>query len=105
MPEQDTPFGRATLALALLAIDPAGLGGMVLRARSGPVRDAVTALLPALPLPQVRLHPQVTDEALFGGLDLSATLAKGRIVQEQGLLARPAPWPASPTGQIGRAHV
>ncbi|NCT12437.1 MAG: magnesium chelatase subunit D [Rhodobacterales bacterium] len=90
LPEQDTPFGRATLALALLAIDPAGLGGMVLRARSGPVRDAVTALLPALPLPQVRLHPQVTDEALFGGLDLSATLAKGRIVQEQGLLARPA---------------
>jgi magnesium chelatase subunit D len=71
------PFTRATTALALLAVDPGGLGGIALRARSGPVRDALVAMLPALPLPLVRLHPAMTDEALFGGLDLSATLAKG----------------------------
>ena len=79
---------RAVLAMQLLAIDPA-LGGMVLRARSGPVRDGLVGLLDWLPQPQHRIHPAISDEALFGGLDLSATLAKGRFVQEQGLLSRP----------------
>ncbi|XOY57656.1 MAG: magnesium chelatase subunit D [Rhodobacterales bacterium] len=74
--------------MQLLAIDPA-LGGMVLRARSGPVRDGLVGLLDWLPQPQHRIHPAISDEALFGGLDLSATLAKGRFVQEQGLLSRP----------------
>ncbi|MDP5361748.1 MAG: magnesium chelatase subunit D, partial [Paracoccaceae bacterium] len=41
------------------------------------------------PQPQHRLHPAISDEALFGGLDLSATLASGEIVQEQGLLSVP----------------
>jgi magnesium chelatase subunit D len=80
------PFIRATTALALLAIDPGGLGGIMVRARSGPVRDAFSAMFAALPLPLTRLHPGVSDEALFGGLDLSATLSAGRIVQERGLL-------------------
>jgi magnesium chelatase subunit D len=84
------PFGRATMALTLLAIDPLGLGGLVLRARSGPVRDAYAEMFAMLPLPLVRLHPSVSDEALYGGLDLSATLSAGRIVQEQGLLTQPA---------------
>ena len=86
MAELSAPFTRATTALALLAIDPAGLGGIMLRARSGPVRDAFAAMLPALPLPLTRLHPGVSDEALYGGLDLSATLSAGRIMQETGML-------------------
>ena len=86
MADLTAPFVRATTALALLAIDPAGLGGMMIRARSGPVRDAFVAMFSALPLPLTRLHPGVSDEALFGGLDLSATLSAGRIVQETGLL-------------------
>ncbi|MCX7301652.1 MAG: magnesium chelatase subunit D [Rhodobacterales bacterium] len=90
MPDLTNPFACTTTALALLAIDPAGLGGMVLRARSGPVRDALAAMLPSLPLPLTRLHPTMTDEALFGGLDLSATLAKGHMVLEQGLLREPS---------------
>lgn len=73
-----------------LAIDPAGLKGLWLRARVAPVRDRVTAALSALPLPQRRLHPAVGDEALFGGLDLTATLAAGRPVRSSGLLAEPA---------------
>lgn len=77
-------------ALALLAIDPAGLRGLWLRARSGPVRDAVTAALSALPLPLRRLHPTVADEALYGGLDLAATLATGQQQVTAGLLATPA---------------
>ncbi len=84
------PFTRATTALALLAIDPAGLGGIVIRARSGPVRDALTAMFTALPLPLTRLHPAMSDQALFGGLDLSATLAKGHVVYEKGLLRDPS---------------
>ncbi len=90
MVDLTAPFARATTALALLAVDPVGLGGLMLRARSGPVRDAVQGMFGALPLPIIRLHPGLTDQALFGGLDLSATLATGRIVREQGLLARPA---------------
>jgi magnesium chelatase subunit D len=79
---------RAILAMQLLAIDPA-LGGMAVRARSGPVRDRLVGLLDWLPQPQHRIHPAISDEALFGGLDLSATLATGAFVQEQGLLSRP----------------
>ena len=76
---------RATLALQLLAVDPA-LGGLCIRARSGPVRDRITALIEK---GAKRLHPAISDEALFGGLDLSATLATGQLVQEQGLLSAP----------------
>lgn len=84
------PFSRATLALSLLAVDPKGLGGMHVRARVGPVRAALTEMFRALPMPLTRLHPGVTDAALYGGLDLAATLASGHLVQEQGLLAVPS---------------
>jgi magnesium chelatase subunit D len=84
------PFGRATTALALLAIDPKGLGGLAVRARSGPVRDAFVGMLSCLPLPTTRLHPSMTDAALYGGLDLAATLASGHLMQEQGLLRQPS---------------
>ncbi|HSG55988.1 MAG TPA: magnesium chelatase ATPase subunit D, partial [Paracoccaceae bacterium] len=58
-----------------------------IRARSGPVRDRVLALAG----PARRIHPAISDEALFGGLNLSATLETGRFVQEQGLLSQPGP--------------
>lgn len=83
-------WDRITLALHLLAIDPAGLKGLWLRARSSALRDRVTAALTAIGLPAVRLHPSITDDALFGGLDLSATLATGRPVVSRGLLATPS---------------
>jgi len=76
---------RATLALQLLQLDP-GLGGICVRARSGPVRDQLVKHFD----PKARkLHPAISDEALFGGLDLSATLASGQLVQEKGILATP----------------
>jgi magnesium chelatase subunit D len=50
------------------------------------VRDRLTALIEK---GAKRLHPAISDEALFGGLDLSATLATGHLVQEQGLLSTP----------------
>ena len=74
----------ACRALALAAHDPA-LGGVHIRARMGPARSA-------LPLPRgVMLHPGLDDEALFGGLDLPATLAHGRAVRRPGLLDRDGP--------------
>jgi magnesium chelatase subunit D len=76
-------------ALAALAVDPAGLGGLVLRARPGPARDAVEAALARLPGPSRRLHPATPDEVLFGGLDLTASLGAGRAIRTAGLAATP----------------
>ncbi|WP_375279511.1 magnesium chelatase subunit D [Pseudooctadecabacter sp.] len=80
-------WDRATLALSLLAIDPTGLGGANIRARSGPVRDAFLEALGILPAPLVKLHPAMDDETLFGGIDLTQTLQSGTLALQQGLLA------------------
>ena len=87
------PSGRAwELAMrvaVLFAIDPAGLGGVRVRAHAGPVRDAWLAMLKDLMGERawVRVPQSVTDERLLGGLDLSATLSAGRPVSQTGLLA------------------
>lgn len=83
-------WDRARLTLEVLAVDPAGLGGLWLRARAGGVRDWITQALTNLPLPQVRLHPTIGDDALYGGIDLTATLSTGRTVLAAGLLDRPS---------------
>jgi magnesium chelatase subunit D len=89
-----TPDGaadaRAVHAAALFAVDPAGLGGIVVRAGAGPARDAwfaaVRSLVPEYaPVRRVPLH--VTDGRLLGGIDLPATLRAGRPIAERGLLA------------------
>ena len=73
-----------------MALDPPGIGGAVLRAPAGPVRDAwlsrLTALLGERPL--LRMPAGIGDARLLGGLDLTATLASGRPVGERGLLAQ-----------------
>ena len=81
---------RARAALAVLALDPIGMGGLWLRGRIGPARAAVVAALDALPLPVRRIHPSIDDTALYGGTDLTATLATGRHMRAAGLLAAPA---------------
>lgn len=81
------PWARAQLAVQLLQVDPVGLGGIWLRARSGPVRDAFMERLGGLPLPLRRIHPSIGDDQLFGGVDLAATLAAGEIVTAKGLLS------------------
>lgn len=86
----DGIWTRVEIGLNALAVDPAGLGGLWLRARSGPVRDRVIEALPALPLPLRRLHPSIGDEQLFGGIDLTATLSSGKLVERAGILAEPA---------------
>jgi magnesium chelatase subunit D len=80
---------RIRLALAVLAVAPLAIGGLWLRARACPQRDLVTMAMGQGVLPQRRLHPSVSDEALSGGLDLAATLAAGRPVMRAGLLSGP----------------
>lgn len=81
---------RASLALRCLAADPEGLGGMVIRARCGPARDALIQALDLLPDPPRRIHPDIGDDQLFGSVDIAGTLAAGRRIQTRGILADPA---------------
>lgn len=83
------PWDRVEAALAVLALDPAGVKGLWLRARAGAVRDRVTDALAALPLPLRRVHPAIDDASLFGGVDLAGTLAAGRVVRSAGVLGQP----------------
>lgn len=83
------PWDRVEAALAVLCLDPAGVKGLWLRARSGAVRDRVTDALDALPLPLRRVHPAIDDASLFGGVDLAGTLAAGRVVRSTGVLGQP----------------
>lgn len=86
MSEGGDRWRAACQALRLLAVDPVGLKGLCVRARSGPARQAFVDLLPVLPLRLRKLHPTISDEQLFGGIDLSATLAGNKIVFNQGLI-------------------
>jgi magnesium chelatase subunit D len=97
MTEADT---TAAVALALLAVDPAGLGGVLIRSPAGPGRDAwLEAAREALcdspdasdgtdERPWRRVPLSIGEQRLTGGIDLVATLAAGRPVAERGLLAR-----------------
>lgn len=90
MSEGSDRWQSACLALQLLAVDPVGLKGLCLRARMGPPRLAFADLLHILPLPARKLHPTISDEQLFGGIDLAATLAGDKVVRNRGLTASPA---------------
>ncbi|MEI6098068.1 MAG: magnesium chelatase subunit D [Alphaproteobacteria bacterium] len=87
MTEALTPWQRAVAALAVLAVDPAGVKGLWLRGRASPVRERVAAALPQ----SRRVHPSIDDTSLFGGVDLAATLAAGHLIRNAGLLATGAP--------------
>ena len=80
----------AHLATALVAMDPTGFGGLVLRGPASPLRDEITThlktLLPA-DAPMRRLPSNISDDRLLGGLDLALTLAHGRTISMRGLLA------------------
>ncbi|MFO1337414.1 MAG: magnesium chelatase subunit D [Burkholderiaceae bacterium] len=84
------PAKDAAWAAALLAVDPVGIGGVVLRAPAGPAREQwlarLMALLPA-GTPLRRMPAHIGDERLLGGLDLAATLRTGQPVVREGLLA------------------
>ncbi|WP_299658040.1 magnesium chelatase subunit D [uncultured Tateyamaria sp.] len=79
---------NATLALKLLALDPQGLGGAVIRMRASPDRDALLAgFTPALPIRKLPII--ISDEQLFGGIDLSATLASAQVIENKSFFYSP----------------
>ena len=80
----------AAFAAALLAADPAALGGAALRSPVHPVRDQWLELLKRLSpaeAPCRRMPCNVADDRLLGDLDLAATLRCNRPVAEQGVIA------------------
>lgn len=81
-------FARGVRAADLFAIDPAGLGGIRVRAQAGPVREAfLAALVARLPAaPFAKIPASVTVDRLLGGLALAETLRSGTPVFEPGLL-------------------
>jgi magnesium chelatase subunit D len=84
-------WADAVSAAALFAVDPHGLGGVLLRCAHGPVRERWLAMLrQALPegTPWRRMPAHIGDERLLGGIDLAATLRAGRPVAQAGLLAQ-----------------
>jgi magnesium chelatase subunit D len=90
LPDNSARWDDACLAAALFAVDPAGSGGLSVRALPGPVRDIWLELLrelipDAAPFRRIPLH--ISEGRLLGGLDLAATLHAGRPVAERGLLA------------------
>ena len=84
-----TPWERAKTALSLLAIDPQGLGGIAVRSRASPARDAFMDSSRTLDTHPVRLHPALTTDTLDGAIDLAATLEGGTLVRHRGLLDQP----------------
>ncbi len=83
-------IAEPALVAALVALDPIGSGGVVLRAAAGPVRERWLAMMrdllpPGQPVRRVPLG--IADDRLLGGLDLVATLAAGRPILARGLLA------------------
>ena len=81
---------RALRALSALCVDPAGLKGMTVRARPSPARQVLEDQFAHMPLPLRRIHPDLTDTQLFGGVNVAASLTEGRMVRDKGLSEMPA---------------
>ncbi len=85
-----TAWSDAAIAIALLAVDPKILGGVWLRGAASEASQRLVDLLQDLLPPGApvrKLPANAPDDRLLGGLDLAATLARGRPVHDRGLLA------------------
>jgi len=80
---------RALAALGVLAVAGHRIGGIVLRDSSAGAQQWIAALRSVLPhtVRVVRLPSSATDDRIFGGLDLAATIASGTPVAERGVVA------------------
>ncbi len=91
MSETPSAWDDAVRAAAVFAVDPAGIGGVALRARAGPVRDRWVEIMQArlaADTEVIRMPVNVTDDRLLGGLDLTAMLHAGKPIAGKGMLAR-----------------
>ena len=78
----------AIKALSLLTIDSRNLRGLLLNGRSGPIREKFFESLHKLfsEFKFQKIHPQVLDTELFGGLDFTKTFESGKPVKTSGYL-------------------
>ena len=90
MSESEAAWEDALLAIRVAEIARHRIGGIHLRARAGPVRDAwlVRFQETLSDTPLIRFSPGVDEGRLLGDLDLSRTLAEGRPILSEGLLVR-----------------
>lgn len=88
--QEDAAYAMAFQAALLLAVDPKGLAGAVLRAPADGRRDEWLEAFREL-MPQGaawrRVPLGISDNRLLGGLDLATSLGTGRPIAQQGLLA------------------
>ena len=88
-PSHPEPVGDAMLACRLMALDPAGFGGILLKGPPGPARDGfLRAFRRFLPMEKsfAKVPASVTVDRLVGAVDVAATLSAGRRVWAKGLL-------------------
>ncbi|MEY2781152.1 MAG: hypothetical protein RL307_856, partial [Pseudomonadota bacterium] len=86
-PEQ-AAWEMASRVLHLLQINPAGLGGLWLRAAHGPVRETWLSVLNQSHAPVVKLPLNIDGPGLQGGLDWSDSLRSGKVSWHSGALSR-----------------
>lgn len=89
-----THYWLACLQVAqLVTLAPHAFGGVVVRARSGPVRDRWLQALETianqagLSTPLRKIPGGISDENLLGGLDIESTIISGKPVFRPGLLS------------------
>ncbi len=89
-PDPRAEWQDALLAARLLSIAGTELGGVHLRAGSGPVREAWLACFASLSGAEKLITIPVSSsiERLCGGMDVHATLATGKVEVQAGLLAK-----------------
>jgi magnesium chelatase subunit D len=87
--DTDAAHARAAAALGVLAVAGHRIGGIVLRDSSAGAQQFIDALRARLPASMrvIRLPSSATDDRIFGGLDLAATIATGVPVAERGVVA------------------
>ncbi len=83
------PAADALLAARLLLTSPGTLGGIRLRG-AGPARETVIAAMRNAGVKMRRVPSHIDDERLLGGVDIAASLASGRAVNQTGILAEAA---------------
>jgi magnesium chelatase subunit D len=80
---------RSAAVMAVLAVVGERIGGVVLRDTSAAAQEWIARYRMLLPdtVRVLRLPSTATDDRIFGGLDLAATIARGVTTAERGVLA------------------
>ena len=89
-PVQIAWFDNNLIAI-LLAINPRGLKGVVVKSQFGPVRDTWLSFCSSALSPQSKIlkaPANLSAEQLFGSLDIESSLLSGSLIMSKGILDR-----------------